>query len=542
MTDLIRILILFSTINSFEMSKFLPMFNIPASDVIIDTDKAFMLQRIGAYSSKLNEEIVHSIVPLDDFCVSSPTTDVCLFASHKTRTSILELATILSSRDMVTALPRYDSDQVSNYIGNDINRICRIHRPDAFTINTNSTVHFIDNQLHSTNTIKNSLLNPTKSLVDSNQSDIPRIALKSHSIILRQISNNKIGFDFLNNAELMSFLTAIVATIDKSYKITDLSETLNLFSQLIVGQSVYILRSCPVRQEHISTNQPCLIVSTLFLRPSIETSIAFSVYRLISLPAFVKGEQFMYANMPQVIGVNTDDQTVILWDSTSKNNKCLFSIFVYCEKKPSSIRLSNSPCLSELFNHDTRIATSCQITRSLEIRTDIINIDSNIWLFPYNKEPLYCHLQSDVGEFNGIIVINEPSIVRTPCGNTIKCANTELPSSACINRSVLIRSTVTGEYEQLSTIPWPVKNMTQQLLSTYRLTIKNSLKNILDDLKDNQLTVITAIKEFGTIVLSIIFLLLLSFILFFIRWIKRLVQDRLDTLEKDVDDLVHDSV
>jgi hypothetical protein len=84
--------------------------------------------------------------------------------------------------------------------------------------------------------------------------------------------------------------------------------------------------------------------------------------------------------------------------------------------------------------------------------------------------------------------------------------------------------------------------MTQQLLSTYRLTIKNSLKNILDDLKDNQLTVITAIKEFGTIVLSIIFLLLLSFILFFIRWIKRLVQERLDTLEKDVDDLVHDSV
>jgi len=81
--------------------------------------------------------------------------------------------------------------------------------------------------------------------------------------------------------------------------------------------------------------------------------------------------------------------------------------------------------------------------------------------------------------------------------------------------------------------------MTTQLIYAYNLIIKNSLKDILNDLKDDRLTVITAIKEFGALIVSIIFLFFLSFILFFIRWIKRMVQKRIDKLKRDVDDLVH---
>jgi len=62
---------------------------------------------------------------------------------------------------------------------------------------------------------------------------------------------------------------------------------------------------------------------------------------------------------------------------------------------------------------------------------------------------------------------------------------------------------------------------------------------MLNDLKDGRLTVMTAIIEFGTIILSIIFLLFLSLILFFIRRIKHMVQKRVDTLERDIDDLAH---
>ena len=126
-----------------------------------------------------------------------------------------------------------------------------------------------------------------------------------------------------------------------------------------------------------------------------------------------------------------------------------------------------------------------------------------------------------------------------PCSNKINCANTELPSSTCTNRSILIKSTATGHNHQLSTITWSIKNMTKELVSAYNLILKKSLKHILDDLTDNRLSVTATIKEFGAIALSVLFLLLLSCILLFLRWIKRMIQKRIDKLEKDVDDLVH---
>ena len=197
-----------------------------------------------------------------------------------------------------------------------------------------------------------------------------------------------------------------------------MSESLNLFSQLIAAQSVYVLRSCPIRPEHISTtkSQAYLIVSTLFLRPLIENNIVFPIYRLIPLPAIVNGEEFMYSDLPQAIGINTNDRTIILWNSEPKKNQCLFAIFVYCQKKLPLVRLFNSPCLSELFSHNSQVASSCQITRSRKVQNNIINIDSNVWLFSNNENPLYCHIHSDLGELNGIITINEPSIIGMPCG------------------------------------------------------------------------------------------------------------------------------
>jgi len=126
-----------------------------------------------------------------------------------------------------------------------------------------------------------------------------------------------------------------------------------------------------------------------------------------------------------------------------------------------------------------------------------------------------------------------------PCGNTIKCPNDELASSTCTNRSVLIKSTATGKHEELSSVPRPIKNMIKQLLSTYQFTSKHSFNDIFDALRNNPLTSTALVKEFGSIILSIIFLLLLSLILLFIRWIKRMMQKRIDKLEKDIDDLLH---
>jgi hypothetical protein len=148
MAVILQFIILFSAINLIQTTKFLPISSIPASDLIINTDKAFALQRIGTYSSKLKEEIVHTFISLDDICAASSRADLCVFTSDPTFTDILRIATILPSRDTITALPRYDNDQISSFVENDISRVLRLDHPDEFFAKMNSIVHLIDHQYH----------------------------------------------------------------------------------------------------------------------------------------------------------------------------------------------------------------------------------------------------------------------------------------------------------------------------------------------------------------------------------------------------------
>ncbi|CAF1490513.1 unnamed protein product [Didymodactylos carnosus] len=321
------------------------MINIPTADAIINIDKAFMLQCIGQYSAKLKEEIVHSVIPLEGLCLASSSTDVCQFTTFNARINTLEFATILPSRDTVITLPRYDSHQVSYLIQEDVKRIFRIPRTDTAMLKMYSIIHYINNQFHWTNDIENSVLDSTKIPLASNQSSIPRILPTAFARILTQMRNNKIGFDYLTSNQLASFLTAAMSAIDKSYQMEDLSEALNTILQLIVGQFMYIQRSCSINEQPMGTNQPCLIVSTLFLRSSIASDNVFSVYRLKPLPAIVDDEQFMYSNLPAIIGINKDNETVIFWNTVPKKNECLFSIFVHCKTNPPII-ISSRVCIS----------------------------------------------------------------------------------------------------------------------------------------------------------------------------------------------------
>jgi hypothetical protein len=182
---LFKILIFCCAINLFEMNKFLPMLNIPTADVFVNADKAFMLQRVGAYSSKLKEEIVHSTIPLNNLCDVSPSTEVCLFILQTTPVKILELSTILPSRDTITALPRYDSDQISSIIRSDIIKLIKTHSADVFITKTNSVLSYFDNQFHLPNYITKSVLNSTQSLFNVNQSDVPRVSIGPHRTVLR---------------------------------------------------------------------------------------------------------------------------------------------------------------------------------------------------------------------------------------------------------------------------------------------------------------------------------------------------------------------
>ncbi|CAF2145617.1 unnamed protein product [Rotaria magnacalcarata] len=148
------------------------------------------------------------------------------------------------------------------------------------------------------------------SLVSSDQSDISSIPTAKYTVTLRQINNRKVGFDFAD-IELMLFLTFIISTADKAYQITDVSESLIVFSQLIVAQSLHVLRSYTMNQKGNSSSQARLIVSTLYLRPLIESNIASIVYRFIPLRPTINDEKFIYSNMPELITLNTDHQAVL---------------------------------------------------------------------------------------------------------------------------------------------------------------------------------------------------------------------------------------
>lgn len=114
-------------------------------DVIVDINKGYALRGLGTYSPNVEEEIIHSFVPLSHFCIASPNADVCIYDSELKKTNVFELATIMTSRDTVHTLSSYNRGDVSKLIGKDISRILTQHHPYQIINNNNSTVHFIHN-------------------------------------------------------------------------------------------------------------------------------------------------------------------------------------------------------------------------------------------------------------------------------------------------------------------------------------------------------------------------------------------------------------
>ncbi|CAF1206326.1 unnamed protein product [Adineta steineri] len=534
-----NLLILFLVLNSVAGIHIQSIVNSPTSNILVNSEKAIMLQQIGTYASQLKEEIVYSIIPIKNACIESSSTNICAFATNEIYPNVVEVATTLPPRDTVSVLPRYDNKRVSNSIRNNVRKMLRIKRSIEFVEKQDSTVHLIDDQFYTTNDMQQSIKHSANVNLKTDKSDIVELLPTSSSIILKQIANNKIGFDFLTDNELKLFLSTVMSMIDKSYQITDLTESLRLFTELIMGQSIYILRSCVNGEKHSSASQLCIIIATLFLRPLITNNNTLSAYRLTPLPAMIGNEQFIYSNIPSIVVISTEDQSVMPLDTASNKNKCLFSIFTYCPEKMPFIQLKNIPCLSELLNDDKQLVTSCEVTRARKIQTGLINIETDIWLISVDSGPMHCQLQSNSGQYNGFIVINEPSIIHLPCHNAMICSDIKLTSSICTDRNVLIKSSPTAEYEQLLNIPWSLQAMNKQLLSTYQLTVKNSIKTILNDLKDNRLTLKTIIEEVGAIALCAIFICLALFIVYFVYWLKRMMENRIEPIENNVDDLVY---
>jgi hypothetical protein len=510
---------------------------LPKNDIIIDITKGYALRRIGVYSPTIVEQIVHTFIPLNQFCVASPTTDICLYASLSEKSNVVQLAILMASNQSIHTSPSHDSDSVSELIGNDIIRVRAQHR--EIIRNNKSIVHFIDNQFHYQKTDEKALTTASLTNVIDNYSSIVNLRRStSVEIILKQINNNKIGFEYLSSTDLKLFLTAIFSTIDTSYTVSNIQESLNIFVPLIVGQSVFVLRYCSFNQHNSLPSQPCLAISTLFFRTPINSASIFSIYYLIPLPTIFNNDRYVYSNLPKIIGINSMDQRLIMWNDESDINQCTFLPVVQCQRTPISMPISKSSCLSQLLNDNQSLTTMCQVSRSQNIDQDVIYIDNGIWLFHNIHNTHYCQVYSTSNGLSETISITEAALIRIPCNRTITCMNVQLPASSCTQRRVIITPSFASYIRNLPSFILPINNMTQTIVSSYQLQLEHSMKEMITAFTSKQSRFERIMHDFATYILSVVCFIFFIIFIYIIKFIKYKVQREINNLESLVRDII----
>jgi len=113
---------------------------------------------------------------------------------------------------------------------------------------TKSIIHFVNNQFYYQKTDDKALTSASSINSVNNYNDMTHLWPTSAEIILKQINNNKISFKYLSHyTDLKLFLTSRFSNIDTSYTISNVQESLSTFTQFIVGQSIFTLRYCALR-------------------------------------------------------------------------------------------------------------------------------------------------------------------------------------------------------------------------------------------------------------------------------------------------------
>ena len=297
MVDSMRVLLFFFAMGVVQIATSISRRNLPDADLIVDIEKGYALERIGKYSPKLDEQLVHTFVSLNDVCVSSPTADVCAYATGLPKTNMLKLITMLAHRSTLTSL---NKDSVSRFIGRNLSQSVLHHRPERKLNEFQTLTHLINDEsrLETNNEALLPLLDsshnvhvPQQQQQQQEDQQIPRFSQTAPAAILTQLNKQEIGLDFMNNNQMKAFLTAVFLAIDKSYVVSNIRESLAVFQQLTIAQSIFALRYCSLNPQQSKSQRPCLVVSTLFLRSSLDSASTYLVYWLILFPIIMKNNR-----------------------------------------------------------------------------------------------------------------------------------------------------------------------------------------------------------------------------------------------------------
>lgn len=526
------VVVLVWLLNAFIRSKALLAFNIPDANIIINPDRGFILQKIGTYSSDIETAIIHTFVPIQKVCDASQSTDKCVRIS---KSKSMQLATV-SSMPMINRLNHLlNNHNISLSIESSIKKMLSIHGNGGFLPHLKSNFHFFEGDFY---------VPETDELIKDNQSEaggfndpaqINQDIANTVPILLEQFRGHRTGFDFLTQVERLAIIKPVLCALDESYNQADHNQLIDDFNQVIVSQSLHAFRSCSMREENY-LSPPCLIISTVFVRPLRPTIDACTVYQLHAIPIMTDDHRYEYTNVPNIFGCNSIRNKMVTWHHESQKLKCLFIKTVLCFETPVPSPMSDELCLRALLSNQVTDILSCDVIRTRTARHRLQNIIRNIWVFndpdANNRSEL-----SDHYDLTHEKTENFTAVFIQSCNQTIKSLRHKRASPTCDDDSTVIFSTNRNAYEKLSTRKISLQNLTSKLVRTYWRNSDRIFAEIEILRTANESTIQRIWKTTGHDAMHAFLLAILFFLIAVATFFRRRCQTRLHNLERGISNL-----
>ena len=510
------------------------------TELIVETKKGIVLELIGTYYEKSDLSIFHTVIPINDLCHRSSTLDVCEYVQSN-RPEIFEIATI-TSHSKSLLLP-YGKKNISNILQQDIQRLFATHRIDKFVEKSKSIMHFMNDQFYLPGYTERRSSNISDiSIADSYQQSFYRIN-NAASLVLEQIFNNNVGFNFLSDEQITELISVINLTQDMKLDLNNIESSKQFLVNMVLGQTFYALKSCSTTSsDNADANTKCLVVSTIFRRIYMHDRSNYQVYRLIPLPVRLNGSQYIYSNLPKLFGINTLDRKIMLWNNEEIIADCTFSTIIYCREAPITVLLSSLSCLNELLNTELDMqSNTCDVIRSNDNQLGLLNIANNVWYIYSHNILDDCNIDSILSSSIEKKILVHPFIVKLPCYSSIKCESIRIPSMICSNINIVVKPKQYRKKRQDLPSFVSLPEITNRMISIYKSASKLTFTQMQNEMDFDRSFIQKIYQDFGNLlvlVLSYMFsiIVLLMFKIFKRKHIKNHnhITQRLNRLERDL--------
>ena len=520
------------------LSSFFVLSSALSSGVTIDIDNGIVYEQRGYYSEEIREQIFHIFIPVNNLCLETSNSDLCLH-TKSIGNDVIEINTILPAKTGMDSI--YDRKSIGNITKKDLGRVLQNHDVESFASVTRSIIYYIDDHFYPISPLEDIAFETAPSLFAADEQTVHSGSISTFSSLLDETSKRKIGYDFLTSKQITELFSLLVPNSSRAMHLIadgDYKETL---VDMTIGQSIFVM-GCPSMhdQSSASLTSSCLIISTLFRNLPIESASLYSVYRAMSLPVSVEGQSYVYENVPQLFGYNPISERILIWREEEMKSSCLMSYIVQCPFHPISTDLSNFPCLAELLSAKASTIDHCQVSRTPVFEPVPFHVGNGLWYFHSPQEPFACHVNAPTSAAMKSVLIRPPMITKFPCDREIQCSNVKLPISHCKNQPIHVKRERNVTLSKGAHLSLSLTNITDQLLSLHDRASQNILIRIESQISSGKTVIEKHLDDFISGGMSMFSLFILSIGLVIVKYIKQKTIERLDKLQSEMNRLQRD--